>query len=289
LRLPCEDVAEVLRRRFFTTDSIKDQAAFKQHVIAALKGIQAVDEQMSKQGAAAEERFLKSFPFHPDLTEVFYGKWTQLNRFQRTRGVLRTFALALREAEKWDTSPLVGPAVFLNAPGDLTLSEAARELVTVADTEEHEGKRTAWTGIIDSELTQARRIQSESVGLKMREIEQSVMATFLHSQPIGQRARTRDLVLLIGPGRPDKIELEKGLVRWARNSYWLDDVNLPEKDDQLPGTWRLGNRPNLNQMQSAAAANITDDIVRARLLDEIGKAKSLTSGASSRRGSTRSS
>jgi hypothetical protein len=193
---------------------------------------------------------------------------------------LRTFALALREAEKWDTSPLVGPAVFLNAPGDVTLSEAARELVTVADTEEHEGKKTAWTGIIDSELTQARRIQNDSVGLKMREIEQAVMATFLHSQPIGQSARTRDLVLLIGASRPDKIELEKGLVRWARNSYWLDDSHLPEKDDQIPGTWRLGNRPNLNQMQAAAAAQISDDVVKARLLDEIGKAKSLTSGAS---------
>jgi thiol-disulfide isomerase/thioredoxin len=275
-----EDVAEVLRRRFFTPESIKDQAAFKQHVIAALKGIQGVDEQMAKQGAAAEERFLKSFPFHPDLTEVFYGKWTQLDRFQRTRGVLRTFALALREAEKWDTSPLVGPAVFLNAPGDVTLSEAARELVTVADTEEHEGKKTAWTGIIDSELTQARRIQNDAVGLKMREIEQAVMATLLHSQPIGQAARTRDLVLLIGASRPDKIELEKGLVRWARASYWLDDTNLPEKDDQIPGTWRLGNRPNLNQMQAAAAAQISDDVVKARLLDEIGKAKSLTSGAS---------
>jgi hypothetical protein len=275
-----EDVAEVLRRRFFTPESIKDQAAFKQHVIAALKGIQAVDEQMAKQGAAAEERFLKSFPFHPDLTEVFYGKWTQLSRFQRTRGVLRTFALALREAEKWDTSPLVGPAVFLNAPDDVTLSEAARELVTVADTEEHEGKKTAWTGIIDSELTQARRIQNESVGLKMREIEQAVMATFLHSQPIGQSAKTRDLVLLIGATRPDKIELGKGLVRWSRSSYWLDDTNLPEKDDQIPGTWRLGNRPNLTQMQAAAAAQISDDVVQARLIEEIGKTKALTSGAS---------
>ena len=275
-----EDVAEVLRRRFFTPESIKDQAAFKQHVIAALKGIQSVDEQMAKQGAAAEERFLRSYPFHPDLTEVFYGKWTQLDRFQRTRGVLRTFALALREAEKWDTSPLVGPAVFLNAAGNNTLSEAARELVTVADTEEHEGRKTAWTGIIDNELTQARRIQNESVGLKLREIEQAVMATFLHSQPIGQAARTRDLVLLIGAGRPDKIELEKGLVRWARSSYWLDDVNLPERDDQIPGTWRLGNRPNLNQMHAAAAAQISDDVVKARLLDEIGKVKSLTSGAS---------
>jgi len=70
------------------------------------------------------------------------------------------------------------------------------------------------------------------------------------------------------------------LGRWARNSYWLDDANMPEKEGQLPAEWRLGNRPNLNQMQSAAAAQISDDIVRARLLEEIGRTKSLTSGAS---------
>ncbi|MBW1811930.1 MAG: ATP-binding protein, partial [Deltaproteobacteria bacterium] len=100
-----EDVAEVLRRRFFTPKSIKDRDAFRPHVQAALKGLFDLDEQTRGQGADAETRFLRSFPFHPDLTEVFYAKWTQLNRFQRTRGVLRTFALALREAEKWDTSP----------------------------------------------------------------------------------------------------------------------------------------------------------------------------------------
>ena len=48
----------------------------------------------------------------------------------------------------------------------------------------------------------------------------------------------------------------------------------------MPGEWRMGNRPNLNQMQSAAAAQISDDIVKAKLLDEIGRLKILTSGAS---------
>ena len=67
-------------------------------------------------------------------------------------------------------------------------------------------------GIMESELAQARQVQNESVGLKLREIEQAVMATFLHSQPVGHTAKTRDLKLLIGPCRPDKIELEKGLL-----------------------------------------------------------------------------
>jgi hypothetical protein len=275
-----EDVAEVLRRRFFTPESLKDREIFRQHVMAAIKGIAGVDEQTAKLGAEAEERFLKSYPFHPDLTEVLYSKWTQLSRFQKTRGVLRTFALALREAEKWDTGPLVGPAVFLSAPGMEGLSESLRDLVTVADTEEWEGKKQAWTGILDNEFSQARRIQSESVGLKNREIEQAVVATFLHSQPIGQHARTRDLLVLLGSMRPDKIELEKGLARWSQTSYWLDDLYTIITDGQLPGTWRLGNRPNLNQMHSVAAKNIPDDNVRARLLDDIGKLKVLTANAS---------
>lgn len=275
-----EDVAEVLRRRFFTPESLKDRDAFRQHVMAAVKGISAVDDQTAKQGAETEERFLRSFPFHPDLTEVLYAKWTQLTRFQRTRGVLRTFALALREAEKWDTSPLAGPAILLAAPGKEGLSEALRELVTVADTEEWEGKKQAWTSILDNEFSQARRIQTESVSLKFREIEQAVVATFLHSQPIGHTAKARDLLVLLGSTRPDKIELEKGLSRWAQMSYWLDDLYTGVPEGQLPGTWRLGNRPNLTQMHAVAARNTADDVVRARLLDEIGKARALTVNAS---------
>src|SRR5439155_3029768 len=193
--------------------------------------------------------------------------------------VLRTFALALREAAKWDNSPLIGSAAFLNAPGAEDMSEALRELVTVADTEEHEGRKTAWTPILVSELARAREVEKESVGLKWREVEQAVVATFLHSQPIGQSARTRDLTVLVGATRPNKIELEKGLLRWAQVSHWLDDTFGPE-GDELPGTWRLGNRPNLNQMHAVASKSISDDVVRARLLHEISRAKKLTQGAS---------
>ena len=150
----------------------------------------------------------------------------------------------------------------------------------MADTIVTDGQATRWTGIVENELNSARQVQVESVGLKLREIEQAVMAMFLHSQPTGRSAKTRDLVLLVGPCRPDKIELEKGLGRWARASYWLDDTNMPEKEGQSPTEWRLGNRPNLNQMEAAAAAQISDEVVRARLVEEIGKTKALTSGAS---------
>ena len=281
-----DDVAEVLRRRFFVADSIRDRETFRSHVVAALKGVFEIDDQTRKDGKAAEERFVASYPFHPDLIDLFYTKWTQLEGFQRTRGVLRTFALALREAERWDEAPLVAANSFLGDPGKPGISEAARELTTIAATEEYEGKKQEWTAILEGELDKAREIQAESGGLRFREIEQAVFATFLHSQPIGQKALTGDLMVLIGATRPDKIELEKGLVRWSEVSWFLDEAATADVErgngaaKQLPKSWRLGSRPNLRQMHYDACQRVSADVIEARLMDDIGKLKSLTAGAS---------
>jgi hypothetical protein len=281
-----EDVAEVLRRRFFTPDSIRDREAFRAHVVAALKGIAALDEQTAKEGKNAEERYLKSYPFHPDLTEVFFTKWTNLESFQRTRGVLRTFALALRDAEKWDQSPLVSTNVFLPEPGGSGISESARELTSVATSEEYEGKKQEWSAILQGELEKARQIQLLFPGLRHREAEQAVMATFLHSQPSTHRALARELLVLLGHTRPDKIELEKVLKRWSDISWFLDEAAINDAETGsdgskgLPKTWRLGSRPNLKQMHSAACESILPDLIETKLLDEIQRVKSLTAGAS---------
>ena len=281
-----EDVAEVLRRRFFTPDSIRDHGAFSSHVVAALRGIERLDDNTAKDLKGAEEKFLQSYPFHPDLIDVLYTKWTQLENFQRTRGVLRTFALALRSAERLDECPLVAANAFLAEPGAEGLSEAARELAGIATYEEYEGKRQNWHGIIEGELAKAREIQAESGSLKFREIEQAVLATFLHSQPVGQRAQTRELMTLLGHTRPDKIELEKGLLRWAETSWFLDEgalvdvQRLETRGRQLPKSWRLGSRPNLRQMHHDACQRISSDLVESRLMDEITRAKRLTEGAS---------
>src|SRR5262245_1658391 len=275
-----EDVAEVLRRRFFTPESVRDREAFRPHVVAALKGITDLDEQTRKDGKPAENRLVASYPFHPDLTEVFYTKWTQLESFQRTRGVLRTFALGLRGAERWDSCPLLGPNLFLGDPRLTGLSQAARELATTAATEEHEGKKQEWSAILEGELAKARDLQAETPGVHFRELEQTVFATFLHSQPIGQKASPRDLLLLLGATRPDRIELEKALRRWADVSWFLDEAEfgeVPRGDGPrpLPKVWRLGSKPNLKQMHDDACTRVSGDLIEAKLVAEISKLKHL--------------
>ena len=276
-----EDVAEVLRRRFFEPESIRDPAAFRPHVAKAVGALAALDEETRKQRGPAEERYLASYPFHPDLTEIFYTRWTQLDGFQRARGILRAFAIALRDAGKWDTGPLVGANVFLAAPGEAGLAEAARELSLVASVEGGEGGAHLWAPIVEGELDKARDVQSEAAGLRQREVEQAVLAAFLSSQPIGQKASTRDLMALLAAGGPDRIELEKALRRWAETSWFLDEAEAGVAGTgELPKAWRLGSRPNLRQMHFDACANrVPQALVEARTIDAVEKLGALTQGA----------
>src|SRR5437899_2519028 len=93
-------------------------------------------------------------------------------------------------------------------------------------------------------------------------------------------------MVLVGHTRPDKIELEKALHRWAEISWFLDEVALQDVEPgpigsrPLPNSWRLGFRPNLKQMHHDACTRVSADVVEARLEKEIAGCKSLTSGAS---------
>jgi len=213
------------------------------------------------------------------LLETLYQKWTQLEGFQQTRGILKTLASALRDAAPWDRQPLIGAQVFLTDPQTEGLSVAARELANVAQLEQYDGRRQNWTAILEAELGHARKAQDGLLGVQQREIEQAVLATFLHSQPIGQRATTRELKVLIGVGSPDRIELDKGLARWSDLSWYLDDTFTTDREGSLPKVWRLGSKPNLKQMHHDARQNVSATLVDEVLEKEIRSAGKLTEGA----------
>ncbi len=279
-----KDVAEVLRRRFFEPESLRNREPWRSQAIGAVRELARLDETTAKAKSKEEGRFEKSFPFHPDLTDVFYSRWTQLAGFQRTRGILRTLATALREAEPWDSSPLIGASTLLRPAGDPGISEAVRELAGVAGSESVEGSPTDWVALLEAELNKAAGIQAELPALaRRREVEQAVVSVFLYSQPVGRKASTPELLRMVGTGGPDGIALRKGLARWRDLSWFLDDEDEGDSVEAgagLPKSWRLGNRPNLRQMHDEACAErVTERAVEVRLEEAARKQRLLTDGA----------
>lgn len=200
----------------------------------------------------AYEGLVKSYPFHPDLIEVFYQKWTQLDKFQGTRGMFRTFALLLREAADKDPAAFIGPSTFLAT--DIRHSEVLQELIKAC------GEGTKWTPILTGELERARTIQKTLPLLKYREIEAAVLSTFLHSQPPGQKAELADLHLLLAHTDIDVMSVKEGLSKWQEASWFL-------KENE--NSWALGTMPNLTNMHVRAMARLAEDQVTEDLVKRI--------------------
>ncbi len=249
-----EDISELLRRRLF--ESVADDAARREVVDGLHLAMQKLPLRDSQTNADARERLLASYPFHPDLIEVLYQKWTQLGNFQRTRGVLRMFATALKASEGKDPSAFVGPSALLGVEGEL--SATIRELIDACEEE------TPWGPILEGELDKARVVQQALPRLKCREIEGAVLATFLHSQPAGQRAESTELYALLANPDIDPMSVEEGLSEWRRLSWFL-------KEDE--SIWALGTTPNLTNMHDRAMRSLTEDRINADLVKRIRDAK----------------
>ena len=244
------DVSELLRRRLF--ESVDPEKKCR----AIVDGLVAARQRLSLRGAhtdqEAYEGLVKSYPFHPDLIEVFYQKWTQLDKFQGTRGMFRTFALLLRECAGKDTAAFVGPSTLLAT--DIRLSDVLQELVKACD----EG--TKWTPILTGELERARTIQKTLPLLTSREIESAVLSTFLHSQPDGQKAELADLHLLLAHADIDVMSVKEGLSKWQEASWFLK-----ENDN----SWALGTKSNLTNIHVRAMARITENQITEDLVKRI--------------------
>ena len=248
------DVSELLRRRLFEyVAPEKTRRTVVNSLIAARQRLHLRGQHTDQE---AYDKLLKSYPFHPNLIDVFEQKWTQLDNFQGTRGTFRTFALLLREAFGKDPAAFVGPNALLST--DTELSDALHELTKACD----EGAN--WTPILRGELDRARTVQKQLPLLKSREIEAAVLATFLHSQPIGQKAELADLHLLLAHTDIDAISLEKGLAEWQDASWFL-------KENQ--SSWALGTTPNLTNMHVRAMTRINEDQITEDLVKRIRSAK----------------
>ena len=244
-----DDLAELLRRRLFAKFP-ENPANREKHIVAFWPRMKAVDGIRAKQPDSLD-RLKAAYPFHPDLLDRFFGKWTDLDQFQRTRGVLQTFAMALRDAEKWDQSPLIGPQVFLAAPDKDGLSEALLKLAEAAKDSQRD-KNPQWPTNLKTELPRSLEAQkADAATLTGREIEAACVAAFVFSQPIGEQADLADLRWLLAAACEMPAVLNNGLIAWSKASWYLEECDSTEAGTGVPKYWRLGPKPNLNQLHDS--------------------------------------
>ena len=123
-----------------------------------------------------EKRIRVSYPLHPELLDRLYEDWSTLERFQRTRGVLKLVSSIVHELWKSeDASPLILPG---NVPLD----------ATTVNTDLTQYLEDQWKPIIDSDIdgpsSMAQRIDLERPSLGQRFVTQRLArAIFMGAAP----------------------------------------------------------------------------------------------------------
>jgi predicted AAA+ superfamily ATPase len=104
---------EIVRRRLFE-DVPADKAVQRDAVVrdfANLYRTPAAEFPSACREAEYERRIAAAYPIHPELFDRLYTEWSTLDKFQRTRGVLRLMAAVIHELwERQDSSLLIMPA-----------------------------------------------------------------------------------------------------------------------------------------------------------------------------------
>lgn len=132
---------------------IVKQRLFKQPDAAALASIGATarayvemyrkytdDFPRESRDGAYEDRIKRTYPIHPELFDRLYEEWSSLERFQRTRGVLRLMSTVIHAL--WageDASPLI-------MPGSVPLATAS------VNAELTQYLQDSWKAIIDADV-----------------------------------------------------------------------------------------------------------------------------------------
>lgn len=118
---------------------------------------------------AYAKRIEQTYPIHPEMFDRLYEDWSSLERFQRTRGVLRLMNVIIHAL--WvgdDQAPLI-------LPGSIPLS------VSSVNTELVQYLQDSWKAVIDADVdgpnSEPYRIDSEKPVLGQRRITQRLART----------------------------------------------------------------------------------------------------------------
>lgn len=114
-----DEIYEVIRRRLF--ENIGDKAYIESVATNYIKLYADHWTELPDNVTKSEykQKLIQSYPFHPELIDIFKTKWASNNNFQRTRGVLRLLAAVVSDLWRRKQS-LTGGNILIHS-GDLHL------------------------------------------------------------------------------------------------------------------------------------------------------------------------
>ena len=200
-----------------------------------------------------ESRIKAAYPIHPELLDRLYSDWSTLEKFQRTRGVLRLMSHVVHQLyERADPSPLI-----MTASIPLDAQPVRSEIVQYLD--------NAWDAIIQSEIdgdnSVARTVDEERPVLGDRSLAlRTARAIFAEATPsldAALKGKDRKSITL-GVAMPGDVLGNIGSaldgLQEKSSHYYTED-----------GRFWYDTQPSLNRLAAERAAQLSLDVVHGEV------------------------
>ena len=248
------EVYSIIRRRLFARPNESDMRAI---VDRYLSTYQENKDGLPTKAASADmrEKMELAYPFHPEVIDILYEKWSTFSSFQRTRGVLRLLARVAEDLFQREE------AIDLILPGDINLNQPAIR---------HEFLRhigNEYEGVIGSDIagSNAKAMQLDSDNHSWDHLAQrNATSIFLHSFAADDSERGIRLpTIKLDVGRPDTpFSLVTDVLHEMSQALWY----LNTRGEQ---EYYFSNVPNLNRMVLDKKSQIQPKKVQSELKSRI--------------------
>jgi hypothetical protein len=254
-----QEVYSIIRQRLFAD---VDEAAMRDVVDRYVQFYQRHDDSFPSKATTGEyrSRMEQAYPFHPEVIDILYEKWSTFSSFQRTRGALQLLARVIERLYE-------NGGIDLILPGDVDLGEAAiRNGFLEHLTPQHKGIVASDIVGGDEKSRQLDREHKQWNGLA----ERNATAIFLHSFTAETQDRGIDVdTIKLDVLRPDENHpLVDSVLRQQSKTLWY----LNTRGDQ----YYFSNVPNLNRMvvdkKALVAQERVRDTLRRKVSNQLGQA-----------------
>ena len=254
-----EEVYAVIRRRLFDVENMKTKE-MREVVHSYFQTYQQYREDIpvKARDVSYRDKMELAYPFHPDLIDILYEKWSTYSTFQRTRGVLRLLANVVEDLYQREKP------IDLILPGDINMGHSGirQEFLKHID--------QVYEGVIGSDIS-GHEAKSQSLDDSNKPwnhlAERISTSIFYHSFAAGDSEKGINLNFIrLAVLRSDTIPaLVTDILQRLSNSLWY----LNSRAD----VYYFSRIPNLNRMildKKELFSESYEDEMRERIKKELG-------------------
>ncbi len=241
-----EEVHDVIRTRLFKRIDETEMEAVVKRVVEYLEKEGLIPEGLNTY--QYRQRFLRSYPFQPEVIDVLYHRWGSLPKFQRTRGALRLLSIVVHSLIGRDV-PFIRLSDF-----DLGVKTLRDELIDIIG-------ESRYYSVLDADIL------SPNSGAKR--VDRMVGESYEHYR-VGTRAATVIFMYSFSGGdvrgaTTKEIKLSCADTRYS--SSIVGDAILYLKDNLLYLHYRDGRyffslEPSLNKLVVDEMNNVSEEQIR---------------------------